>query len=67
MYLVLRESVPRQVDKKSGCPQGEKGLDSQGGGKGKLFFSLQSLCLYKKCILLEDSLWKKTFWLILLS
>ena len=46
MYLVLRESVPRQVDQKSGCPQGEKGLDSQGGGKDKLFFSLHSLGLY---------------------
>ena len=38
MYLVLRESVPRQLDKKSGCPQGEKGLDSQGGGKDIHFF-----------------------------
>ena len=36
--MVVRESTPRQVDKKSGGPQGERGLDSQGGGKEKHFF-----------------------------
>ena len=25
--LILRESIPRQVDKKSGSPQGERGLE----------------------------------------
>ena len=34
------ESIPRQVDKKSRGPQGEKGLDSQGGEKDKHFFPL---------------------------
>ena len=38
----MRESIPRQVDKKSGVPKEEKGIwNSQGGGKGKyLFFPL---------------------------
>ena len=44
----MRESIPRQVDKKSGVPEGRKGSgalkeeirvwNSQGGGKDKLFF-----------------------------
>ena len=38
LHSRVRESVPRQVDKKSGGPQGERGLDSQGGGKEKHFF-----------------------------
>ena len=34
----MRESIPRQVDKKSGDPQ-ERGVwNSQGGGKDKLIF-----------------------------
>ena len=49
----MRESIPRQVDKKSGVPKEEKGVwgirvwDSQGEGKDKhLFFSpLHSLVL----------------------
>ena len=41
--MVVRESVPRQVDKKSRGPQGEKGLNSQGGRKDKLFFLLYIL------------------------
>ena len=40
----MRESIPRQVDKKS--PK-ERGVwTSQGGGKDKLFFPLHSLGLY---------------------
>ena len=36
--LTMRESIPRQIDKKSGVPK-ERGVwYSQGGGKGKLFF-----------------------------
>ena len=35
----VRESIPRQVDKKSGAPEEQKGVwGSQGGGKDKLFF-----------------------------
>jgi len=60
MHLYMRESVPRQVDKKSGVPEEEKGSgtlkaeigvwNSQEGGKNKLFFfsvfvSLHSLVL----------------------
>ena len=38
--LKVRESVPKQVDKKSGGSQGERVWSSQGGGKDKhLFFS----------------------------
>ena len=54
MHLYLRESVPRQVDKKSGVPEEEKGSgtlkaeigvwNSQEGGKNKLFFFFR-LCL----------------------
>ena len=37
-YKLLRESIPRQVDKKSEVPKEEKGVwNSQGGGKNKLF------------------------------
>ena len=31
---ILRESVPRQVDKKSGGPQGDRGLGFSRRGKG---------------------------------
>ena len=31
-YVVLRESIPRQVDKKSGVPEEEKGVPSSQGG-----------------------------------
>ena len=44
----MRESFPRQVDKKSRGPQGEV-WDIQGGRKDKLFFTffpLHSLGLY---------------------
>ena len=44
---VVRESIRRQVDKKSGDLEEEKGAwGSQGGGKDKrLFFPLHSLVL----------------------
>ena len=55
--VLLRESIPRQVDK-SGGPRGERGSgvleeeigvwNSQGGGKDKLIFPLRSLRLYNK-------------------
>ena len=36
--LLMRESVPRQVDKKSGVPKEEKGIwGSQGGDRGLEF------------------------------
>ena len=44
--VILRESIPRHIDKKSGGPQGERSgvleeqigvWSSQGGGKDKLF------------------------------
>ena len=37
--IILRESIPRQVDKKSGGPQGEKGLEFSRRRKGQMFFS----------------------------
>ena len=41
----MRESIPRQVDKKSGVPEEERGVwNSQGGGKDiLLFFTFLSL------------------------
>ena len=36
----MRESIPRQVEKKSRGPHGERGWNSQGGRKDKLFFPL---------------------------
>ena len=48
----MRESIPRQVDKKSGFPEEETGVwNSQGGGKDKcLFPPLQFLSLgHIKC------------------
>ena len=37
--LMLKESIPRQVDKKSGVPEEGRGVwNSQRGGKDKLFF-----------------------------
>ena len=36
--FILRESIPRQVDKKSGGPQGEKGLEFSRRRKGQMFF-----------------------------
>ena len=37
--LLVRESFPRQVDKKSRGPQGERGLDFSRRKKGQTFFS----------------------------
>ena len=36
--IILRESIPRQVDKKSGGPQGERGLEFSRRRKGQTFF-----------------------------
>ena len=41
----VRESNPRQVDKKSGGPQGERGLEFSRRRKGQTFFPLHSLGL----------------------
>ena len=38
--IILRESIPRQVDKKSGGPQGERGLEFSRRRKGQTFFFL---------------------------
>ena len=49
---VLRESFPRQVDKKSRGLQGERGLEFSRRKKGQNFFpSLQSLGLYNNNVL----------------
>ena len=43
----MRESVPRQVDKESRGPQGERGLEFSRRKKGQTFFPSQhSLGLY---------------------
>ena len=43
----MRESFPRQVDKESRGPQGERGLEFSRRKKGQTFFpSLRSLGLY---------------------
>ena len=55
-HSVMSESVPRQVDKESRGPQGERGLEFSRRKKGQTFFPLHSLGL---CILPEDSLWIK--------
>ena len=39
-YSLLRESVPRQVDKESRGPQGERGLEFSRRKKGQTFFFL---------------------------
>ena len=53
MYVEVRESIPRQVDKKSGAPGEEQGVQgSQGGEKDKHFF-LHCFVLVQ-CILLKD-------------
>ena len=46
MLILVRESIPRQVDKKSGGPQGERGLEFSRRRKGQTFFPLHSLGLY---------------------
>ena len=42
----MRDSIPRQVDKKSRGPQGERGLEFLRRRKGQPFFPLHSLGLY---------------------
>ena len=65
---LVRESFPRQFDKKSGCPQGERGLEFSRKKKDKLF---SPLSLYIPYITIMCPAWgqslEKTFWLILLS
>ena len=39
----MRESIPRQVDKKSSGPQGKRGLEFSRMRKGQTFFSLYIL------------------------
>ena len=47
IHGVLRESFPRQVDKESRGPKGERGLEFSRKKKGQIFFlSLHSLGLY---------------------
>ena len=38
--ILLRESIPRQIDKKSRGPQGERGLEFSRRKKGQTFLSL---------------------------
>ena len=46
-HMLLRESIPRQVDKKSRGPQGERGLEFSRRKKGQTFFLFpHSLGLY---------------------
>ena len=45
-FREVRESFPRQVDKKSRGPQGERGLEFSRRKKGQTFFPLHSLGLY---------------------
>ena len=43
--LKVKESIPKQVDKKSGGSQGERVWSSQGGGKDKHLFPSTFLSL----------------------
>ena len=54
--FLVRESFPRQVDKTSRGPQGERGLEFSRRKKGQVSFPLHSLGF---CILPEDSFWIK--------
>ena len=46
-HMLLRETIPRQIDEKSRGPQGERGLEFSRRKKGQTFFpSLHSLGLY---------------------
>ena len=49
--VVLRESAPRQIDKKSRGPQGERDLEFSRRKKGQTFFHLHSLGLYNNNVL----------------
>ena len=63
----MKESIPRQVDKKSGDPQGERDLEFSRIRKGQTFFPpLHSLGLYNNNVsCLRTVSGKKIFWLIL--
>ena len=37
-FIILRQSIPRQAEKKSGGPQGERGLKFSRKRKGQTFF-----------------------------
>ena len=71
-FLLVRESIPWRVDKKSGVSEEEIGVwNSQGKGKDKGFFptflSKDYIATFLS-ILLEDSFsFLETFWLILLT
>ena len=71
-FLLVRESIPWRVDKKSGVLEEEIGVwNSQGKGKDKGFFptflSKDYIATFLS-ILLEDSFsFLETFWLILLT
>ena len=64
--MVVRESIPRQVDKKSRGSQGERGLEFSRRRKRQTFFPLHSLGLYNNNVSCLKTV-EKTFWLILLS
>ena len=57
-HMLLRETIPRQIDEKSRGPQGERGLEFSRRKKGQTFFSFSTL-LRQQCILPENSLWIK--------
>ena len=64
----LRESIPRQVDKESRGPHGERGLEFSRRKKGQTFSPpLHSLGLYNNNVSCLRTVSEKTFWLILLS
>ena len=57
----MRESIPRQIDKKSGGPQGERGLEFSRRGKDKRFFRLHSLGLYNNNVSCLRTVSEKNF------
>ena len=68
-HHLVRQSFPRQVDKKSGGPQGERGLEFSRRKKGQAFFflSFPLHSLYNNNVSSWGQSLEKTFWLILLS
>ena len=56
LHSRVRQSVPRQVDKKSGGPQGERGLEFSRRRKGQTFLSifLQFISVAQSCPTLCD-------------
>ena len=65
----MRESIPRQVDKNSRGPHGERGFGIlKEEERTNFFVPLHSLGLYNNNVsCLRTVSGKKTFWLILLS